>query len=367
MIFWIILTISGVWLIAIIHRFIADTHDRPSQEQGGGREYMFRFLVVAACVLALLLGYAWYEHPRTPDDNDLIFKTGTVPEEELSFWQRLLQSTRRIEEAPEPVDVVDVVNTQAVYSYGINGMKMSQDQLSLRETAIAEYIMLERSDAEEAESWRVVKNAFAKPRYENYEERRFLCDVLRMRYFESEDPKLLEKYRETAAFLAEHSLNNFEDHYNLGLANLLDGKPKEALPVISYAYEIWPVRGRMKGNVYFVMMCTYAVLGYETEAYGLLENFSNGYPDWVYIENYMPDVDNLEAIYPDAALLTVMRGRMHQAVYNYRAAREAYRTALDANRLSTFMSRVVEIWFDETDPQKCMPVAYTGSVPGVSP
>ena len=351
----LLFALAGMWLVAMLvwAVFTLTSHNQAPRQ----REHYVRFLLTGISLLALLLCVSWYFFPRDYDDPlDQLFAETT--KDRPSLLERLLASSRldpnqsTIPEAERAtVHAVGKVDWE-LFLEQLSGIgSLSDEHIAHRQIALAQYIMMERADVDPDSAWSLVRNATPyNASLEEYETRRFLADTLRARYFESGDAELLTKLRETMEFVAGHPIANFEDQYNLALAYLLDGEPKKALPVIVSADNLWPTRGSMRSNVYFIMMVVHTVLDNDKQALTMLGDFRDNYSDWIYVENYLPDIVDLEKIYPDKPALAVQRGRFHQWVNDYRGAREAYEDAMAHDDLSKSWRTAATMWKMETAP-----------------
>ena len=348
----LLFALAGMWLVAmLVWAVFTLTSDNQVPRP---REHYVRFLLTAISLLALLLCASWYFFPRDYDDPlDELFTETT--KKRPSLLDRFLASSRRnpnqsripkAARATVPaVGQVDLTNGEVVGS-------VSDEHMAQRQIALAQYIMMERSDVDPDSAWSRVRNAISyDPSLEEYETRRFLGDTLRARYFESGDAEQLAKLREVMEFVAGHPAGNFEDQYNLALVYLLDGEPEKALPVIVSADNLWPTRGSMRSNVYFVMMLVHTVLDNDKQSLTMMTNFRDNYADWIYIENYLPDIVVLEKIYPDKPALAVQRGRFHQWVNDYRSAGQAYDDATANADLSKPWQIAATMWKMEMAPE----------------
>ncbi|MDP7743637.1 MAG: hypothetical protein QGF67_19510 [Lentisphaeria bacterium] len=358
----LLFALAGMWLVAMLvwAVFTLTSHNQVPRR----REHYLRFLLTGISLLALLLCVSWYFFPRDYDDPlDQLFDETT--KNRPSLLERFLASSR-----PDPnrwaipeteratvraVRKIDLANDEAGWELlqkQLSGIgSLSGEHIAHRQIALAQYIMMGRADVDSDSAWSRVRNAAPyDASVEEYEIRRFLADTLQTRHFESGDAELLAKLRETMEFVAGHPSRNFEDQYNLALVYLLDGEPEKALPVIVSADKLWPTRGSMRGNVYFIMMVVHTVLDNDKQALSLLAGFRDNYPDWIYVENYLPDIVDLEKIYPDKPALAVQRGRFHQWINDYRGAREAYDDAMAHDDLSESWRIAATMWKIETAP-----------------
>ncbi|HCN07769.1 MAG TPA: hypothetical protein DIT01_07525 [Lentisphaeria bacterium] len=358
----LLFALAGMWLVAMLvwAVFTLTSHNQVPRQ----REHYVRFLLTGISLLALLLCVSWYFFPRDYDDPlDQLFTETT--KNRPSLLERLLASSRRNPNQPiipeaeratvRAVGKVDLMNDEAGWELLLERLSgagsLSDKHIAHRQVALTQYIMMERADVDPDSAWARVRNAIPyNPSLEEYETRRFLADTLRARYFESGDAELLAKLRETMEFVAGHPVRNFEDQYNLALVYLLDGEPEKALPVIVSADNLWPTRGSMRSNVYFVMMLVHTMLDNDKQALTMLTNFRENYSDWIYVENYLPDIVDLEKIYPDKPALAVQRGRFHQWVNDYRSACEAYDDAMAHDDLSKTWQIAATMWKMETTP-----------------
>ena len=121
----------------------------------------------------------------------------------------------------------------------------------------------------------------------------------------------------------------FEDFYNAGVASLLNEDLDGALNHLQSALEHWPARGRALGNVYFGLLMAHALKGHIPETILLLDDFKEYYPDWLHVETYIPDINELMDIYPDSPLLHIVHGRLVQNVHDYATAYSSYLVALN--------------------------------------
>ncbi len=309
-------------------------------------EYFVRFLLIAASALSILLTLAWHFFPREITIFDVLLSMQNQTNEQPSFWQRLFSHDRfSFRRGSRVRQVVGVTNV----AVGRSGGMMDVDQLSLRETALAQLILLDRFGTTEREAWTAVKNTASHGSFRVFEERRFQAELLRLRYQEDKDRAVtLPELKKTSLYLVGHGLRDFEEKGNAGIVCLLSGDAEKARGYLEEAYHSWPANGRVKGNIFLALMITYAIDGHNPTVFGMLDKVKSKFPEWMFVETYIPDIQDFEEIYPSVYMLTVIRGRMRQLVMDYAAARACYNRALHEDMDIATKLKIHE-WLNETD------------------
>lgn len=322
------------------------------------KEYLLRFIIVGGSSLAMVMALSYHFFPRrsltswnTP---------GALVHEharEKNWFRRLFDPGRSF----PPADPFwsqrqdrhrDVAAWRPVRGMTGNGATpaLSQAQVALRETVLSQLILCDRYGTTQEQAWDVIREADSGERYRSYEEQRFLNEMLWMQYQDNRtDRSPLSQLQVTANEVVANERPNFEDYYYAGIAHLLNGDEEAAYPFLQHAMDRWPAQGRALGSVYFALLVCHAARGDESVFLDLLRTFRDIYPDWLYVEMYLPDLDDLQTIYPHATLLLVLRGRTAQWVNDYASANAQYQLALAANPLSQGTTALIDEWRRETE------------------
>ena len=214
-------------------------------------------------------------------------------------------------------------------------------------------ILLDRHGLEERTAWSGIKRIRGNGNYREYEEERFMSEIIWMNFFDNKsDKNALRKLKFMALKLVEKPSAYFEDFYNAGIASLLTGDSRRSLHFLGMALEHWPAKGRALGNVYFGLLMAHAIEEDMSEVLILLNEFSDYYPDWLHVETYVPDIQELIKIYPQSPLLHIVHGRLVQNANDYGTANNAYSKGLNSIRRSSKIYSKVLKWMMEIEEAK---------------
>jgi hypothetical protein len=155
---------------------------------------------------------------------------------------------------------------------------------------------------------------------------------------------------------------DFEEYY-AGIACLVAGTvSRRDLP--DQALERWPARAAATATSSFRLVCR-AVRGNSEVVFAMLSEFQQNYPDWLYVETYMPDLNDLVELYPRAPLVLVIQGYAYALVNNHAAAVAAYDQALRSGRLDSSGKAQVKAWRDawwRPAAHELLPALFSASI-----
>ncbi len=321
--------------------------------------HMALFVVLAGAFLMLLLFLAYRHYPRTPDPLASIMGLAQQqPTEPL--WKRLLRGggappsqwvpnpgasdAARRRGGAQDQDVKRVGSAPG----GVPGISLDPRQLALREIVEAQIILRNQAMQTEKGAWETVKSTPIQGPFRSFEEERFASRVLLMQFLDNQDDmQVLQKLKRQAVKVAGMPGADFEEIYYAGISCLLTGDLDAAIGYLERAESMWPARGRGYANVFMFLTVAYAVKGQDDRTFAMLGQMQEVYPDWLYIETYMPDLDQLEGVYPQAPLVKVIKGYMYRLVLNEARARQEFDRAIDSGRLSSRARRMVMQWLAE--------------------
>lgn len=325
------------------------------------KEFLSRFVIITFSFLVIVLSLSYSFFPWKPSSLwELLMAMQNKKHEKQGFFERLFDPGRSLppqinahgKAAGKRTRVKKWGNVQ-MSNNGTPSYNMSSDQLILRENILSQLILLDRHQSTEKNAWSAVKRIKSQGDYRDYEEERFTSEVMWMNYFDDKtDKKTLHRLRSTTSKLAKTPSAYFEDFYNAGIAELLNGNASQSLQHLQLALEHWPARGRVLGNVYFGLLMAHAVEGHIPEALLLLNEFKEFYPDWLHVETYVPDIKELVDVYPKSPLLHVVNGRLAQNVHDYATAYESYSTALNSIKRQPEIHSEVANWMKEIDNER---------------
>jgi tetratricopeptide (TPR) repeat protein len=302
-------------------------------------EHYFRFAIVAICNLGLMLVLAVHYFPRTMDMDELMrMLAAHQQQEQLTPLQRLLEAARkqRNRKQGEPPrgkrrgGGQPPENTEA-HAHGgpLAHTVTSEAHLSLRELQIAQQILVTRYGDTRRAGWRVVRDGGGKGDFRDYEQKRYLNDLLWHDLATDKGGPMIEtKLQKVSAELAESPYAFFEDVFNAGLGHLNAGDAKKAISNLEEALDMWPAQDRTYGSVFLALLISHAVNNDAVEVFSRLPHFQEVYPDWFYIEVFIKDIEELHEVYPNSGLLWVLQGRLVQHVNDYATAGRCYAKAL---------------------------------------
>lgn len=280
--------------------------------------------------------------------------SSATPPRHTTLWDRVKRAWRwrDIEQARRPAQQGGGRNSDYSVQEGSGlsgGYGMARDQLIVRETALAEtYLNNAHGRAFQDSLYTLSHLNVPKSDATAFEIDRYIADRAFEEYFttpkdERDTSKLPEIYTLTRD-VARSRYANFEDYHYFAIVALWSGKPDEALEWANKAEEIWPSKGRAYGYVYLIILLSHAARNDTAEVMALLPQFPEHYPDWLYVETYVPDVDELIGIYPDAPLYPLIRGQMMARVYDIKSAQHDWQTALDSPRLDRAAADAIRQW-----------------------
>jgi tetratricopeptide (TPR) repeat protein len=302
-------------------------------------EFYFRFGIVAICNLVALLTAAYFIFPKVVDLDELFrMFSAQQQQQEMSPLQRLLESARRNSKHKKPPSgkgggrggkPPQNVQAQPHQGDGLSHTVVNEAQLSLRELQIAQQILVTRFGDSRHAAWREVRTGGGKGDFRDYEQKRYLNDLLWHDLSMDKGGPLVEaKLEKMSAELADSPYGFFEDVFNAGLGHLNAGDAKKAIARLEEAMEMWPAKDRTYGSVFLALLIAHAVNEDALEVFSRLPHFQELYPDWFYIEVFVKDIEELHEVYPGSALLWVVQGRLVQHVNDYASAGYCYGKAL---------------------------------------
>ncbi|MFT5129962.1 MAG: tetratricopeptide (TPR) repeat protein [Rhodothermales bacterium] len=301
-------------------------------------EFYFRFAVVGICNLVALLVMAQHFFPKVIDLDELFrMLSAQQQQQELTPLQRLLEAARGRHNPkhgePKKGDGGkrggQQAQSQEHSGEGLSSTVVNKAQLSLRELQIAQQILVTRFGESRRDAWRKVRAGGGNGEFRDYEQKRYLNDLLWHDLAMDKGGPLVEaKLEKMSAELADSPYGFFEDVFNAGLGHLNAGDPKKAILRLEEAMEMWPAQDRTFGSVFLALLIAHAVNDDALEVFSRLPHFQDFYPDWFYVEVFIEDIDELHELYPDSALLWVVQGRLVQNVNDYATAGRCYSKAL---------------------------------------
>jgi hypothetical protein len=318
-----------------------DAHRTPKPQVLG-----YVLTVLGALMLTLLVAAA------------VIFRRQYTPEEKMmamaaqrqapTFLERLLDTGRFMPQRRQaPVQAEG--GQAATAARGSAATVSSDEQLALRETVLTQQILHDRYGQSLENAWTTIRACPATGDFRAYEERRFVRELLWHEFEEPAERAGLEPdLRAASRLVAAEPQVFFEDILFDALADVFYGDAAVAVSKLEHALSIWPAEGRMKGNVYLALMIAYAATDQGARVIEMLGPFRYRYPDWLYVETYMEDLEELQKVYPDAALLWVIRGRLVQYVNDFGAAHAAYAEAAAGELSSPVRARLAK-WQHEVE------------------
>jgi tetratricopeptide (TPR) repeat protein len=303
-------------------------------------EFYYRFAVVAVCNLAALLLTAYFIFPRVIDLDELFRMLNSAQQQqELTPLERLLKAARGRGNPKQTTQQSGRngggkgqpknVESQPHSGTGLSNTVVNEAQLSLRELQIAQQILVTRFGDGRHAAWREVRTGGGNGDFRDYEQKRYLNDLLWHDLAQDKGGPLVEaKLEKMSAELADSPYGFFEDVFNAGLGHLNAGDAKKSILRLEEAMEMWPAKDRTYGSVFLALLIAHAVNDDALEVFSRLPHFKELYPDWFYIEVFIKDIEELHEVYPDSALLWVVQGRLVQHVNDYASAGRCYGKAL---------------------------------------
>ena len=357
-----VMAVAVVHLLLSVRRTLAPAVAAVPLASGAMRQVWRVSLGLTVCGLVLVGGLllAYHYYPRRPPPPALGGSGSPAPTTpEPPAWQRWLSPGRAAGGAAGEANRRRGVRVQRVEparpnargtgdgsgGLGGGGLRMDPSHLSLRETADAQAIVGSQFGVSDDESWSMFRQATADGPFRPFEEDRFLTR-LRLRAFldDQDDRAKLERLYQAAQKTVASPYASFEDLFYAGFTSLLMKHPEQAEGFLRRARQSWPSAGRGYGNVYLYHLFALAVLERGPAVLEMLEAFQENYPDWLYVETYLTDLDDLDKMYPKAPLLAVLRGRVQMLVHNDKAAVAAWQGATARGPLDRAVARQVRTW-----------------------
>ena len=323
--------------------------------------HLLAFLFISSFFLLTALSASYIFFPRRPSLWEQLLTTleNQDQEEKKGFWERLLDPGRSTPsshvkrgQANTGVKLKSWSKVQNEQGSGLTtgSFNLSTEHLLLRENILSQLILLDRHALEEKEAWSTIKRIKSNGTYRDYEEERFMSEVIWMNFFDDKsDKNALRKLKFKTLKLVNEPAAYFEDFYNAGIACLLNGDSNQALHYLQMALKQWPARGRALGNVYFGLLMSHAIENNIPETLLLLSDFKDYYPDWLHVETYVPDIQELIEIYPKSAILHIVHGRLVQNVHDYATANDAYSMGIGSIKQTSEIYPYVSIWMQEIE------------------
>jgi tetratricopeptide (TPR) repeat protein len=307
------------------------------------------FLVVGSALLGGAFLTALRFYPVDREEQQAMAAMG-MPQQEVPLWRRLLdQRNRRPAYArnrprgSRPGKVGEVAAAEP----GALGIALPPEQLALREIVEAQIILRNQFGVTDQQAHETVRQTPIQGPFRAYEDQRFISRLHLMRFLDNQnDRRAIQALRESALKTVRQADADFEEYYYAGIACLVAGDSEQATTYLDQALERWPARGRGFGNVYFFVMICRAVRGNSEVVFAMLSEFQQNYPDWLYVETYMPDLNDLVELYPRAPLIQAIQGYAYALVNNHAAAVAAYDQALRSGRLDAAGKEQLQAWRD---------------------
>ncbi len=321
------------------------------------KEYLLRFLIVTASFLCIILSLSYHFFQRDPYAEFLQQLSQNQNNEagEQGFFEKLFDPGRietrshDFRGIKENNALPDAIKKSNAARYGSpTGSTINKHHLRLRETILAQLILIDRYGLTEEDAWHIIKGLKIDGAFRKYEESRFINELLWFKYQDDRNNKtIVSALKASGISLTNTEYTFFEDLYSAGVSYLLNGNAKKARLYLTQAYNEWPAGGRAFGNVYLSLLITLSVEDNHRDFLIMIDHIKTCYPDWLYVETFMPDFISLHKIYPDSALLHTLHGRMVQNVEDYASAYEAYQRALKSGSLDPAVHQRVNQWLSE--------------------
>lgn len=318
---------------------------RPQDKNTRLMAYIVIFLAVVGLSFLGVLWFAKTYYPREREDTFLMQMSGQQ-QEARPFWKRFFSMDRdRPSRARRQSNSRSDDETAVGRGGGGAGHNLSPQHLALRELMEAQVILHSQSSVPQREVLETIRATPIQGPFRTFEEKRFATRMLLITYLEqTRDPQVLAELHQLSLEIAPMPEASFEEFFYAGVSSLLAGEPKTAEKWLVKAEETWPARGRNYGNIYLFLMIARGINGQQAEAMQMLDNFQETFPDWLYIETFMPDLDDLEQVYPKSGILKVVKGHAYSLVFNQSAALDAYKAAIATGDLDWKTSRQVAEW-----------------------
>lgn len=307
------------------------------------------FLIVGSGLLGGAFLTAARLYPVNREEQMQIAAMG-LAQEEMPLWRRLLDQRHRQPAHARgrvrngrPGKVGEVATAQP----GDMQVQLAPEQLALREVVEAQIILRNQFGVTDQEAHATVRQSAIQGPFRAYEEQRFLSRMHLMKFLDNQnDRRAIQAMRESAVKTAQQPDADFEEYYYAGIACLVAGDSEQAIPYLDEALDRWPSLGRGYGNVFFFVMVCRAIRGNSEAVVAMLAQFQEKYPDWLYVETYMPDLNDLVELYPRAPLVLAIQGYAYALVNNHAAALAAYNQALRSGQLDGAGKQQVQAWRD---------------------
>ncbi len=324
---------------------------------------LLSFVLLSGMVLLLTLLGAYRYFPRKPPTlAEALSASHPETTKKPGFWERLFSSGRPARDyyrgSKSSTDPLlkswgNITNsrhhdlTQGYYSF------FNEEHLLMREYALSQLLLYDRFRISMDELINKLEELPFQGPYRRYEIDRLRSEILWMRYSDNRaDKKPLKQLATTATQLSNEPTAFFEDFYNAGIAGLLNGNVESAYQNLEKAYADWPARGRAYGNLYLALLVCHGIREDGQKVLGMLSEFRDHYPDWFYGETFLPDFADLLTVYPDSALLRVIRGRLFHFMGDYASAYDEYQNALQSYQMNLVTKVKVRDWVAEIEEVK---------------
>ncbi len=317
----------------------------------------FRLVLTILCFLmlapALLLGILWYVHMKYPKpQEDMMMFGGMQQAPPAPSWRRWLEPPRPPSQLRRQRSGKGEANVlrEGVAGQGTVAGGMDPGHLALRELAESQTILVNQGERSEQDAWETFQQSSVRGPHREYEQKRLRSRMLLMKFADNEDDlAILREFREAAVEVVEMPLASFEEYYYAGVATLFSGEDNLAREYLTKALDQWPARGLGYANVYFFMLLAKGIEPDTPTFFRMIADFKETYPNWMYIETYMPDIEHLERVYPHAPLIRAARGYCYSLVYNDAAARAAYQQALAMSKLDHLGRQTINGWLSQLE------------------
>lgn len=306
------------------------------------------FLLTGGILLGAALFLAEHLYPRKPTLADLLSLLSQRQQPAQPWWKRWFDSQRppMLQAQRSPAKKRRIMTVSVPAGRHIAGATpIPQPRLALRETWLAQLILCQRFATTKKDAWQVVQRASANVPGQEYEQKRFLCELLWIQYLDHINrPQILAALEPKCLELVKAREANFEDQLNAGLALLFNGKAKQAIPYLQTTLRIWPAKDRSRGNAYLGLAAAQAILGNGTEVNRMMKNFKTNFPDWLFVETYVPDLEDLAKTYQSPPLLLALHGKLMALTADIARAGNLYGQALNAPGLSIRNRALILNW-----------------------
>ncbi len=309
---------------------------------------MLFVILVGAGLISTLIISRFFFPPRQP-----LTLQPTAPQAMPGFWQRL---QRVWDSKPKRMrfNRRSRGNVRQV-RYGSGGPQAtvtSRAQLAYREALLSTFFQNNFYRKKPELTWKEAQAIRSTGPWRQYELDRLRARILGYRFDEQKDYSVMPAFKTAATAAATSPYANFEDFFWAGHAYLYTGDPKRGREFFTKARDRWPARDSFFGYIHFFMICLDAIDGNAEGVFRKFDDFKELFPDWLYVEIYVTELNELDRLYPDAPLLQVFRAEIFRMVLNDAKALAAFRRALAAKGLDRDTAARVRVRIDQIERRR---------------